>query len=682
MNYLFQKGEDIKFREIAQPPIEPILVNDKLVGSFRNEQIINKNIVPFTNISSSPSNSSSPSTLSGSFSFGNLAYLPSVSTSTDFYVPSIASSCSIGALDQIRSTEITKLFDYLFLGSQKDALDNELLLRHGITRVINLSENCPRPTSLPDDLQHFLRIPVNDTYSAKLLPHFDSAYQFIENAKQEGEKVLIHCLAGISRSPTVAIAYVMRSRKMTNDEAYNFVKCRRPTISPNFNFLGQLFEYERILRQQNILPFNSSSISSSPPKLSPFISPSSQNEELNEIKKKLKENLKNQNLQHKPSLPLNSSLPPTTMARPKHLLTSKEDLKNFRHSCPSTTSISFLFKSPLPNSPIPSPSNEFSKLDISFSNPCFGLQKKEEQQKIPPQPPPLSSSSCDNKLKTKIISSIENPVFDIPIKIKTLSKIKEATINSKEEKKKTKKERKQINSHEPSFISFLEKEENLEFSGYKNSLSTRECLADTEGDELIKFGPSPEFGINPLSFDKINEEKNEFLNKKKRKGKSSFLSSPPNLIKETNNNNNKQQQQQTKIKLYSNQFANATISSIQNLYKKLPQPPSILNNYFNENQKQEKLQQTTSSKQQHLPSPSFCCNHRLFPQFGCRKRNNSDSIQKCIQCRKYSIKKSPLPTIKDDEKSDEEVEEVKNEKEEKEVKEEENNKEMIYSKII
>ncbi|CAK5069269.1 unnamed protein product [Meloidogyne enterolobii] len=132
MNYLFQKGEDIKFREIAQPPIEPILVNDKLVGSSRNEQIINKNIVPF----SSSNSSSSPSTLSGSFSFGNLAYLPSVSTSTDFYVPSIASSCSIGALDQIRSTEITKLFDYLFLGSQKDALDNELLLRHGITRVI------------------------------------------------------------------------------------------------------------------------------------------------------------------------------------------------------------------------------------------------------------------------------------------------------------------------------------------------------------------------------------------------------------------------------------------------------------------------------------------------------------------------------------------------------------------
>uniref|UniRef100_A0A1I8BZH1 protein-tyrosine-phosphatase n=1 Tax=Meloidogyne hapla TaxID=6305 RepID=A0A1I8BZH1_MELHA len=552
MNSLFEERED-KFRELATPPVEPILVKDKLVGSSRNEQIIIKNNVSFI-----PSSNSSPSsTLSGSFSFGNLVYLPSVSTSTDFHVPSIASSCSIG--DQIRSTEITKLFDYLFLGSQKDALDNELLLRLGITRVINLSENCPRPTSLPDDLQHFLRIPVSDTYSAKLLPHFDSAYQFIENAKQEGEKVLIHCLAGISRSPTVAIAYVMRSRKMTNDEAYNFVKCRRPTISPNFNFLGQLFEYERILRQQNILPFHSSTSSQS----SSSSIPSAKNEDLNEIKKKSKENFKNKNLQHKPSLP--NSLPTTTtMARPRHLLTSKEDLMNFRHSCPSTTSLSFSFKSPLPNSPIPSPSNEFSKLDISLANPCFEVQQikqnlnENKKEEIPPIP------SCDNKLKTKI-NSIENPIFDIKLKtkIKTLSKIKEEKkdlnirncINKRFYKTKKERNNKQI---KPSFISYLEKEENLEFTEgytYKNKLSTRECLADTEGDELIRFGPSPEFGINPISFDKINKEEE---NKKKITEKiNSFLPnsikfSPPNslrsniLIKETNN----EKQQQTKIKLY------------------------------------------------------------------------------------------------------------------------------------
>ncbi len=50
---------------------------------------------------------------------------------------------------------------------------------YGITKVINLSENCPRPEKLPDDEEHFLRIPIKDSYCAKLLPHFDLAYNFI-----------------------------------------------------------------------------------------------------------------------------------------------------------------------------------------------------------------------------------------------------------------------------------------------------------------------------------------------------------------------------------------------------------------------------------------------------------------------------------------------------------------------
>lgn len=34
--------------------------------------------------------------------------------------------------------------------------------------------------------------------------------------------VLVHCLAGVSRSPTLAIAYIMHSLGMSMDEAYRF----------------------------------------------------------------------------------------------------------------------------------------------------------------------------------------------------------------------------------------------------------------------------------------------------------------------------------------------------------------------------------------------------------------------------------------------------------------------------
>lgn len=39
----------------------------------------------------------------------------------------------------------------------------------------------------------------------------------------------------------------MRHLKLSSDNAYQYIKARRPLISPNFNFLGQLSEYERSL---------------------------------------------------------------------------------------------------------------------------------------------------------------------------------------------------------------------------------------------------------------------------------------------------------------------------------------------------------------------------------------------------------------------------------------------------
>lgn len=70
---------------------------------------------------------------------------------------------------------------------------------------------------------------------------------FVENVRSSGGKVLVHCLAGISRSPTICIAYLMYSHNLSLDQAYDLVKQRRSLISPNLNFMRQLFEYEQIL---------------------------------------------------------------------------------------------------------------------------------------------------------------------------------------------------------------------------------------------------------------------------------------------------------------------------------------------------------------------------------------------------------------------------------------------------
>ncbi|XP_076041334.1 uncharacterized protein LOC143025488 isoform X4 [Oratosquilla oratoria] len=141
----------------------------------------------------------------------------------------------------------TRILPFLYLGSQEDANNKQLLQDHNILYELNVSNTCPKPDFIQES--HFLRIPVNDNFSEKLLPYFGQAFNFIDKVREAGGCVLVHCLAGISRSATVAIAYVMKHLKLPFEEAYMYVKNRRPTISPNINFVGQLAELDRQLRQ-------------------------------------------------------------------------------------------------------------------------------------------------------------------------------------------------------------------------------------------------------------------------------------------------------------------------------------------------------------------------------------------------------------------------------------------------
>jgi hypothetical protein len=74
---------------------------------------------------------------------------------------------------------------------------------------------------------------------------FSSSHVFSEEARDKGAGVLVHCLAGVSRSVTFTLAYLMYKLHLNFNDAFDFVRRRKGNIAPNFTFLEQLLEFER-----------------------------------------------------------------------------------------------------------------------------------------------------------------------------------------------------------------------------------------------------------------------------------------------------------------------------------------------------------------------------------------------------------------------------------------------------
>ncbi|KAK1154962.1 dual specificity protein phosphatase 10-like [Acipenser oxyrinchus oxyrinchus] len=146
----------------------------------------------------------------------------------------------------IENAALSPVLPFLFLGNERDARDLERMLRLGIGSVLNVTAHLPL-YHLDSGLLRYKRLPATDSSKQNLQQYFEEAFEFIEEAHQCGQGVLIHCQAGVSRSATLVIAYLMKHTLMTMTDAYKYVKGKRPVISPNLNFMGQLLEFENDL---------------------------------------------------------------------------------------------------------------------------------------------------------------------------------------------------------------------------------------------------------------------------------------------------------------------------------------------------------------------------------------------------------------------------------------------------
>ncbi|KAL6075211.1 Dual specificity protein phosphatase 6 [Balamuthia mandrillaris] len=86
---------------------------------------------------------------------------------------------------------------------------------------------------------------MSDYGTDKLATKLPPLLEFIAQAKQANEKILVHCQLGANRSPTVVLAYLVKHEEMTLKEAVRHVKKRRPLVHPVDRYLLQLRALEK-----------------------------------------------------------------------------------------------------------------------------------------------------------------------------------------------------------------------------------------------------------------------------------------------------------------------------------------------------------------------------------------------------------------------------------------------------
>lgn len=137
-----------------------------------------------------------------------------------------------------------KILDYpcfnssLFLGNATAATNEKWLKDNDIDKILNVT---PYDYQYPDAVQ-VVQVPHidNDHHLTqvkmyKKLPHM---IDLVRTWLKEGKNVLVHCKAGVNRSPTVVIAYLVQYHDMSVQDATKLVREQRPAAY----FFGNNFE--------------------------------------------------------------------------------------------------------------------------------------------------------------------------------------------------------------------------------------------------------------------------------------------------------------------------------------------------------------------------------------------------------------------------------------------------------
>lgn len=119
-----------------------------------------------------------------------------------------------------------KITDHLYLSSFVGATETNVS-KLGITCIITVCKEVPK---LNLKQIESIKIDVVDRPNESLIKYFDYLSDKIKDISDRKGIVLVHCVAGVSRSATIVLAYLMKHCKMMLRDAHDYVKSKRPFV--------------------------------------------------------------------------------------------------------------------------------------------------------------------------------------------------------------------------------------------------------------------------------------------------------------------------------------------------------------------------------------------------------------------------------------------------------------------
>ena len=166
------------------------------------------------------------------------------------------------------------ILNKLYLGDATHAEDIKVMKHLQITHIVNCcpqSQKCKFENGQDGLNIKYLNIDILDDEDVQIGIYFNTVVKFISNTlimkngksinntnnkydkntdndnNSSSSVVFVHCVAGISRSSSMIIAFLMFKNKWTFDESFKYVSNKRPMISPNKGFITYLKQWENKL---------------------------------------------------------------------------------------------------------------------------------------------------------------------------------------------------------------------------------------------------------------------------------------------------------------------------------------------------------------------------------------------------------------------------------------------------